>query len=117
MYLDSIGQEVRVGDIIRYSTVRSGCIRDLYAVILDFIGCKPQLYKVEKRQWNTASGKHEFGVGVQYIGADPNNMETIELRKVTLDGTSKVLVITRLDLPMTNSVFAQLRNKSNELLN
>ena len=112
-YLDSIGQEIRVGDIIKYTTYNK------YGVVEELRDQQLVVFKCEfgrEGSYNTYNGKWQQGA--EYILSEPK----LQIKKKAfISNINDCLVITSLDLTKVKNesdlnVFAELRRRSNELL-
>lgn len=111
-YLDNLGREVKVGDIVYYPTsLDSSSIHGNYAVIEELKDKhKIKVSKVEILHYNTPSGNYH--INATY---DPNSERT-KLKNVTIRSTTHCLIVTDMDLP-NKPIFNALRKRSQELLN
>lgn len=111
-YLDSIGQEIHVGDVIKYTTTESSSFYDKYGVVISVFKCKFG----REVSYNTYNEKWQKGA--EYILSEPK----LQIKKKAfISNINNCLVITSLDLTKVKNEnalneFAELRRRSNELL-
>lgn len=122
--VDSLGNEIKVGDVILYATgSSSNCnlnygvieeiipIKDRYGSKLKKFDAKLKVHKFEKSwgRYDTENGK--FALGARRIEGD-----FIDENIVTLQSICKVVRITEINLPENELRFREMRKRSRELL-
>lgn len=112
--LDSLGQEIKVGDILCHSQVNRSSLTIKKCVVREITpkGSVRVVNFEEKNlgYWDTPSGNWESGA--KYIIYDKEWQEV----KSTIQNTSNSVVVTQQQFPLNNKKMQLLRELSNELL-
>lgn len=119
--VDTIGRELKVGDIVQYSTANRSSVCINFGVVERFQSPKDSSYarnknvlkikiaRIEKKHWDTLNGQWRDGCKTL-----PQGLDEYLFKSSLLNSAHSLTVINDLKLP-DDSKFNALRQKSKEL--